>query len=112
MRPPASELTPGRRPRILEALQQLAAQKEAQLFGVSGRPHLRVLKIGPGMLVLDRRSRDASGNSNLHLAVFQQAWHDEITRCGLAPGCTDAALVPAGRDTLAEWFFGAAGGAN
>ena len=98
--------TPGRQPRILEALQQLAARKDAALFAVSGKPYLRVLKIGKGLLVLDRRSPDGSGNSNLHLAAFQKAWREETEACGLAPGGSGTRFLPAGDEPLAAWFFG------
>jgi len=99
--------TPGRRPRILEALQQLAERNGSELLAVSGKPHLRVLKVGKGLLVLDRRSPDAAGNSNLHLAAFHQAWLNEIHQCGLAPERTGAILLPVGEETLQQWFFAA-----
>ncbi len=97
--------TPGRRPRILEALQQLAGRKGAEVLAVSGKPYLRALKLGKGMLVLDRRSPDASGNSNLHLAAGHQAWRQEIEACGLAPNGSGATLLPLGSETLRQWFF-------
>jgi len=75
-------------------------------MAVSGKPHLRVIRLGKGMLVLDRRSPDASGKSNLHLAAWQQAWRQEIEACGLAPNGTGATLVPVGGETLRQWFFG------
>ena len=94
-----------RYPHILDALQQLAGRKSAEVLAVSGKPYLRVLKVGKGMLVLDRRSPDASGNSNLHLAAWQQAWRQEIEACGLAPNGTGATLLPVGSETLRQWFF-------
>ncbi len=97
--------TPGRRPRVLEALQQLAGRKGADVMAVSSKPYLRVLKLGKGMLVLDRRSPDASGNSNLHLAAWQQSWRQEIDACGLAPNGAGATLLPVGSETLRQWFF-------
>ena len=97
--------TPGRRPRILDALEQLAGREGAAVLAVSGRPYLRVLKVGKGMVVLDRRSPDASGNSNLHLAAWHQAWRQEIEVCGLAPNGAGAMLLPVGSETLRQWFF-------
>jgi hypothetical protein len=97
--------TPGRNPRILEALQQLAGRKEAAVLAVSGKPYLRVVQVGKGLLVLDRRSPDAAGNSNLHLAAFQQAWRQEIVRAGLAPGGNGTRFLPVGGEPLKEWFF-------
>jgi hypothetical protein len=104
--------TPGRHPRILEALQQLADRGGSVLLAVSGKPHLRVLKVGKGMFVLDRRSPDAAGNSNLHLAAFHKAWLDEIQQCGLAPEGKGTIFLPVGEETLQQWFFAAIGGAR
>jgi hypothetical protein len=98
--------TPGRRPRILEALQQLAARKGAEVMAVSGKPYLRVIRLGQGLLVLDRRSPDGSGNSNLHLAAFQKAWREEIEQAGLAPGGKGARFMPVAGEPLTAWFFG------
>jgi hypothetical protein len=98
--------TPGRQPRILEALQHLGARRDAAVFAVSAKPYLRVLKVGQGLLVLDRRSPDGSGNSNLHLAAFQKAWREEMESCGLAPGGSGTRLMPVGEERLVEWFLG------
>jgi hypothetical protein len=99
-------VTPGRRPRILDALQRLADRDTGTVHAVSGKPYLRVVQLGNGMLVLDRRSPDGSGNSNLHLAAFQKSWREEIAAAGLAPGGTGARLLPVGDQPLAAWFFG------
>jgi hypothetical protein len=98
--------TPGRNPRILQALQQLAGYKGAVVLAVSGKPYLRVVQVGKGMLVLDRRSPDGAGNSNLHLAAFQKDWRQEIERTGLAPGGSGTRFLPVGNEPLAAWFFG------
>jgi hypothetical protein len=98
--------TPGRRPRILGALEQFAAREGAGLLAVPGKPCLRVLKAGRGMLILDRRSPDAAGNSNLHLAAYQRAWRREIEQIGLAPGGDVGALIPVDGGTLTRWFLG------
>lgn len=97
--------TPGRNPRILEALQQLAGYKGAAVLAVSGKPYLRVVQVGKGLLVLDRRSPDGAGNSNLHLAAFQQAWRQEMERAGLVPGGSGTRFLPISGETLTEWFF-------
>ena len=80
----------------------------ADLLTVSGRPYLRLRKVGKGMLVPDRPSPDGAGNSNLHVATYHQAWRREIERCGPAPGGEGTAFPPAGDEPIARWFFGAA----
>lgn len=97
--------TPARRPRIMEALDALAAEDSAELLQVAGRPHLRVIRVGRGMLVLDARSPDAAGNANLHLAAFHQAWLEEMTELGLLPGGSGARFLPVGEETVKQWFF-------
>lgn len=57
------------------------------------------------MLVLDRRSPDGAGNSNLHLAAFQKAWREEMAACGLASGGLNR-LMPMDEEPLADWFSG------
>jgi len=84
---------------------RIAGRKGAEVLAVSGKPYLRVLKVGKGMLVLDRRSPDASGNSNLHRAAYQQAWRQKIEACGPAPNGAGATLLPVGGETLRQWFF-------
>ena len=98
-------LTPGRRPRILAALQGLVASGRATLHAVSGEPDLRVLAIGKGLIVLDRRSPDAEGNSNLHLALFQRQWRTEMQQLGLAPDRGQPPLGPALTEELHEWLL-------
>ncbi len=97
-------LTPGRRPRILEALQGLIASGQATLHAVAGEPELRVLAIGKGLVVLDRRSPDDAGNSNLHLALFQRQWRTGMERLGLAPDGGTPPLGPATKEPLATWL--------
>jgi len=65
-----------------------------------------VLKFDKGLLVLDRRSPDGSGNSNLRLAAFQKVWREEMEACGLAPGGSGTRFMPTGDEPLAEWSFG------
>ncbi|MFM9196245.1 MAG: hypothetical protein ACKOWG_10985 [Planctomycetia bacterium] len=98
-------LTPGRRPRIIAALQGLVASRRATLHGVTGEPDLRVLAIGKGLVVLDRRSPDAAGNSNLHLALFQRQWRTEMQRLGLAPDGGEPPLGPALVEELGDWLL-------
>jgi hypothetical protein len=97
-------LTPGRRPRITEALDGLVAAGRAKLTAVAGKPDLRVLEIGKGFVVLDRRSPDAAGNSNLHLTLFQRQWRDEMLAIGLGPEGGTPALVPAGGESIRAWL--------
>ena len=97
-------LTPGRNPRIVAALQDLVAAGRATLNAVAGRPDLRVLAIGKGLVVLDRRSPDAAGNSNLHLAGFQRQWRDELISLGLGPDGGSPPLGPAISEPLAAWL--------
>jgi hypothetical protein len=96
--------TPARAPRILDALQSLADRGE--LLQVSGKPHLRLLKVGKGMMVLDRRSPDAAGNSNLHLAAFHQSWLDEMKELDLLPGGKGPLTLPVGKQTVQQWLLG------
>ena len=98
-------LTPGRRPRIVEALDGLVATGRAKLNTVAGQPDLRVLTIGKGLIVLDRRSPDAAGNSNLHLTLFQRQWRDEMLAIGLGPEGSAPALVPAGGESIRAWLL-------
>ena len=99
--------TPARNPRILTALSQLLAGEgsTARLGQLSGRPYLRLIKLGRGLIVLDRRSPDAAGNSNLHLAAFHQQWLVEMKELGLLPGGADPELLPVGGESLEQWFF-------
>jgi hypothetical protein len=97
-------LTPGREPQIVAALQELVASGQATLHAVAGQPALRVLAIGRGLIVLDRRSPDAAGNSNLHLALFQRQWRDELVGLGLGPGGGTPSLSPGSAEPLAAWF--------
>lgn len=76
------------------------------MLQVSGRPHLRVIRVGQGLLVLDRRSPDSAGNSNLHLAAFHARWLSEMAALGLTPGGQGTRLLPTGDEKLTEWFFG------
>lgn len=105
---PASGVTttPGREPRILEALQRLAQGREARVWTLPGKPHLRIIQVGKGMLVLDRRSPDGAGNSNLHLAAFQKAWREEMERTGLTPGGIGTTFLPMDEEPLAAWMSG------
>ena len=98
-------LTPGRRPRIVEALQGLVGSGRATLHAVAGAPDLRLLAIGKGFILLDRRSPDAAGNSNLHLAIFQRQWRTGMQRLGLAPEGGKPPLGPATAEPLAEWLI-------
>jgi len=98
--------TPARDPRVLEALQALASRDQAELLQVSGRPHLRILRVGKGRLVLDRRSPDASGNSNLHLAAFHRSWLDEMKALDLLPQGKGPTVLPTGEETVRQWFLG------
>jgi hypothetical protein len=98
-------LTPGRRPRIVSALLGLVASKRAALHAVTGEPDLRVLAIGKGLIVLDRRSPDAAGNSNLHLALFQRQWRSRMQRLGLAPDGGQPPLGPALTEEIGEWLL-------
>ena len=99
-----ASLTPGRRPRIIAALQALVAGGRATLHAVTGQPDLRVLAIGKGLVVLDRRSPDGAGNSNLHLALFQRQWRDELVGLGLGPDGGRPPLGPAIVEELDDWL--------
>jgi hypothetical protein len=94
----------------MEAIQELSAAKGTTLLRVTGRPYLRLIRVGKGMLVLDRRSPDASGNSNLHLAAFQKAWVEQMDVLGLTPGVKPAAgvLQEVQGEDLEAWFVGEA----
>jgi hypothetical protein len=64
-----------------------------------------VLTIGKGLIVLDRRSPDAAGNSNLHLTLFQRQWRDEMLAIGLGPEGAAQGLVPAGGESIRAWLL-------
>jgi len=96
--------TPARNPRILEALDALVAKYRGQVLQVAGAPDLRVIRLGKGMILLDRRSPDSSGNSNLHLAAWHQHWLDEMAELGLLPGGRGTLFLPAGMETVRHWF--------
>jgi hypothetical protein len=97
--------TPARQPLILEALDGLVARKRGELLQVSGRPHLRIVRIGQGLIVLDRRSPDAAGNSTLHLAEFQAHWRREMAELGLLPGGQGTRVLPTSGETVEQWFL-------
>ncbi|MFM8292827.1 MAG: hypothetical protein ACKOC4_14180 [Planctomycetia bacterium] len=97
-------VTPGRRPRIVAALEGLVASGRATLHAVTGVPDLRVLAIGKGLVVIDSRSPDAAGNSNLHIALFQREWRTAMQRLGLGPDGNTPPLGPATKEPLAAWL--------
>jgi len=97
--------TPARHPQIMAALQALVTKHKAELLQVSGCPDLRVIRQGRGMLVLDRRSPDDSGNSSLHIAAWHQDWLTEMAHLQLLPGGKGAAFLPTGTEPLRSWFI-------
>lgn len=100
--------TPVRNPGILDAVQQLVDEEDGTLYRLSGRPYLRVLRWKDSFLVLDRRSPDEAGHTNLHLASYHHQWLREMTELGLVPegNPSNASLLPAGEETLAQWLRG------
>lgn len=99
-------MTPARQPNILQALDQLAEQDDATHHRIPGRPYLRVIRIGQGMVIVDRRSPEDGGHTNLHLATAQQNWLHEMQALGLTPDSPAAAQPPWPRvtdESISDW---------